>query len=71
MANALAAHLVLLGRYIDAASAGDHVYLGEIAAKIRLLVITKPKPNKQVGLLVRLAKLLDGELTLTLGGIPG
>ena len=71
MANALAAHLVLLGRYIDAAAAGDHVYLGEIAAKMRLLVITKPKPNKQVGLLVRLAKLLDSELEITLGGAPG
>jgi hypothetical protein len=63
MATALSHHVALLSRYIDAAVAGDPLYLGEIAGKLRLLVITKGG-NKP--LLLRFAELTGDELTITL-----
>ena len=67
MATALRAHVTLLSRYINAAVAGESLYLGEIAAKLRLLVITKAghKP-----LLLHLAELTGDELTITLEEPP-
>ena len=67
MATALSHHVALLSRYIDAAVAGDPLYLGEIAGKLRLLVITKGgyKP-----LLQRFAELTGDELTITLEAPP-
>jgi hypothetical protein len=67
MAMALRHHVALLSRYIDAAVAGDPLYLGEIAGKVRLLVITKGghKP-----LLQRFAELTGDELTITLEEPP-
>jgi hypothetical protein len=67
MAAALRNHVTLLSRYIDAAEAGDPLYLGEIAGKLRLLVIRKDG-NKP--LLLRFAQLTGDELTVTLAGPP-
>jgi hypothetical protein len=67
MATALRHHVSLLSRYIDAAVAGDPLYLGEIAGKLRLLIITKGghKP-----LLLRFAELTGDELMITLEEAP-
>ena len=67
MAAALSQHVALLSRYIDAAVASDPLYLGEIAGKLRLLVITKAA-NKP--LLVRFAELTGDELMITLEEPP-
>jgi hypothetical protein len=67
MAAALSDHVALLSRYIDAAVAGDPLYLGEIAGKLRLLVISKGR-NKP--LLLRFAELTGDELTITLEAPP-
>ena len=68
MANALAKHVALLGRYIEAARGGDDAYRGEIAGKVRLLAVDK---RTQMPLLRRVAELTGDELTLTLGGPDG
>jgi hypothetical protein len=67
MAAALRNHVTLLSRYIDAATDGDPLYLGEIAGKLRLLVIRKDghKP-----LLLRFAELTGDELTVRLDAPP-
>jgi hypothetical protein len=67
MAAALRNHITLLSRYIDAATDGDPLYLGEIAGKLRLLVIRKDghKP-----LLLRFAELTGDELTVRLDAPP-
>jgi hypothetical protein len=67
MAAALRNHATLLSGYIEAAAAGDPLYLGEIAGKLRLLVIRKDghKP-----LLLRVAELTGDELTVTLDAPP-
>jgi hypothetical protein len=67
MAAALSNHVTLLSRYIDAAAAGDPLYLGEIAGKLRLLVIRK---GSHKPLLLRFAELTGDELTVTLDGPP-
>jgi hypothetical protein len=67
MATALSHHVALLSRYIDAAVAGDPLYLGDIAGKLRLLVITKAGNTP---LLRRLAELTGDELTITLEAPP-
>jgi hypothetical protein len=67
MATALSRHVTLLSRYVDAAVAGDPLYLGEIAGKLRLLVIAKGG-NKP--LLLRLTELTGDELTITLEEPP-
>src|SRR5918994_641524 len=67
IATALKCHVALLSRYIDAAVAGDPLYLGEIAGKLRLLVITKGG-NKP--LLLRFAELTGDALTITLEEPP-
>jgi hypothetical protein len=66
MASALRNHVTLLSRYIDAA-AGDPLYLGEVAGKLRLLVIRKDghKP-----LLLRFAEFTGDELAVTLDAPP-
>jgi hypothetical protein len=68
MAKALDTHITLLGRYIDAVRGGDETYLGEIAGKLRLLVIAK---GDQKPLLRRLADLTGDDLTVTIGGPEG
>jgi hypothetical protein len=65
MAAALNTHVMLLGRYIDAVYGGDDTYVGEIAGKLRLLVVLK---GKQKPLLLRLAELTGDDLTLTIEG---
>jgi hypothetical protein len=67
MASALRNHVTLLSRYVDAAAAGDPLYLGEVAGKLRLLVIRKDghKP-----LLLRFAELTGDELAVTLDAPP-
>jgi hypothetical protein len=67
MATALGHHVTLLSRYIAAAKAGDPLYLGEIAGKLRLLVITKGG-NKP--LLLRFAELAGDELMIALEEAP-
>jgi hypothetical protein len=67
MAAALRNHVTLLSRYIDAAAAGDSLYLGEIAGKVRLLVIRKGSDKP---LLLRFAELTGDELTVTLDAPP-
>jgi hypothetical protein len=67
MAAALSQHVALLSRYIDAAVAGDPLYLGEIAGKVRLLVMSKGG-NKP--LLLHFAELTGDELTITLEEPP-
>lgn len=68
MAKALDTHTTLLGRYIDAVRSGDDAYLGEIAGKLRLLVVSK---GDQKPLLRRLADLTEYDLTVTIGGPEG
>jgi hypothetical protein len=68
MANALGKHMTLLGRYIEAVKQGDDAYLGEIAGKLRLLVVSK---GNQKPLLLRLADLAGYDFTVTLTGPPG
>lgn len=65
MAQALRVHVSLLHRYVEAVRQGDGAFLGEIAGKLRLLVIAKGR-NKP--LLLRLAELTGDELTVVLSG---
>jgi hypothetical protein len=68
MAEALATHVSLMGAYIVKVEEGEDQYLGEIAGKLRLLVLKKGA-NKP--LLIRVAALSGYELTYRYGDTPG
>jgi hypothetical protein len=68
MVERLRDHTALLREYIQRAEAGDRRYLGEIAAKVRLLAIDG-RSNK--ALMLRIGEVIDGTPWVVIDGPPG
>jgi hypothetical protein len=68
MVERLGEHTALLRKYMALVQEGDPAYLGEIAAKIRLLAI-ETRSNK--ALMLRVGRLFGKTPTVTLEGPPG
>jgi hypothetical protein len=68
MVDRLREHTALLRDYIERVRKGDRRYLGEIAAKVRLLAIER-RSNK--ALLLRVGEVFEGTAWVTIEGPPG